>query len=308
MSRIAFLFAGQGAQYVGMGKDLYEEYDYIKDMYSKANDILKFDIKKLCFEGPNDELIKTENTQPAIVLTSLAIVEVLKKEGIEAECAAGLSLGEYSALTYSGYLGFKDVLPLIRKRGKFMAEEVPMGVGAMVAAIAMKEEEVEEYIKEARSEGIISAANYNCPGQIVVGGEVAAIEKFEKIVELNEKKCKRLNVSAPFHTEMLKGAGEKLYKELSKVDFKHGNKNVYSNLKGDIYKEDDDIREILKKQVYSSVLWESIIRNMINDGIDTFIEIGPGRVLSGFVRRINRKAKVISVENLEQLRKIKEKL
>lgn len=308
MSKIAFLFAGQGSQYVGMGKDLYEKYESVRKLYDKANDILGFDIKKCCFEGPSEDLIKTENTQPAIVLTSLGILEVLKEKGIDAECAAGLSLGEYSALTFGGYITFDEVLPLVRKRGKFMSEEVPEGVGAMIAVMGMSEDELEKLIKESRKFGIIAGANYNCPGQIVVGGEIKAIERLEEQLSEIGKRSVRLKVSAPFHTEMLKGAGEKLYKELVKINFKDGNKKVYSNLKGYEYCPEDDMREILKEQVYSPVLWEKIIRSMIADGVDTFIEIGPGKALSGFVKKIDRKAKVVNVENYEQLEKIKEKL
>jgi [acyl-carrier-protein] S-malonyltransferase len=303
MGKIAFIFAGQGAQYASMGKELAENITICREVYEEADKALGFEISKLCFEGAKEELDKTENTQPAIVTTSIACLKALEQRGIRPDVTAGLSLGEYSALVCSGALAFEDAVKLVRKRGRFMQEAVPAGVGTMAAVLGLTTEEVKSLCSESSHAGIVEAANFNCPGQIVIGGEVEAVRfASEKAKELGAK-VMPLSVSAPFHTSMLKPAADKLQKELESVEFGKMNVPVITNVTGDYIKETGDIKDLLKRQVMSSVLWENTIRKMIEDGVDTFIEIGPGKVLSGFIKKVDRKVKVANVEDLKSLEK-----
>ena len=304
MSKIAFIFPGQGAQYIGMGKELFENIEVCKDIFNIADKELNFELSKLCFEGTKEKLNITENTQPAILTTSIAALMALKEHGIKCDVTAGLSLGEYSALVCSGAMDFKDAVKLVKKRGRFMQEAVPVGIGTMAAVLGLSANLVEEACSEARSSGIVEIANLNCPGQIVIAGEIAAVElACERAKEKGAKRAMLLSVSAPFHTSMLKPAAEKLEIELENIDLKDITIPVMTNVNGDYIQSKDDIKANLKLQVMSSVLWETIIRNMIKDGVDTFVEIGPGKVLSGFVKKIDGKLTVVNVEDMASLDK-----
>ena len=304
MSKIAFIFPGQGAQYIGMGKELFENIDVCKNIFNIADKELDFELSKLCFEGTEQELNITENTQPAILTTSIAALMALSQRGIKCDVTAGLSLGEYSALVCSGVMDFKDAVKLVKKRGKFMQEAVPVGIGTMAAIIGLAANLVEEACSEAGTSGIVEIANLNCPGQIVIAGEIAAVElACKNALEKGAKKAVRLSVSAPFHTSMLKPAADKLELELKNINLQNITIPVMTNVTGDYVKNRDEIKTNLKLQVMSSVLWETIIKNMIRDGVDTFVEIGPGKVLSGFVKKIDRKLKVVNVEDMASLDK-----
>jgi len=304
MSKTAFIFPGQGAQYIGMGKELFENIEECRNIFNVADSELGFELSKLCFEGTQQELDITENTQPAILATSIAALVALSQQGIKCDVTAGLSLGEYSALVCSGAMDFKDAIKLVKKRGRFMQEAVPVGIGTMAAIIGLTTDYVEEACSDARTSGIVEIANLNCPGQIVIAGEIAAVElACERAVEKGAKKAMILSVSAPFHTSMLKPAAEKLEVELQNIKLKDFTIPVMTNVTGDYVKSVDDIKPNLKLQVMSSVLWETIIRNMIKDGVDTFVEIGPGKVLSGFIKKIDRKLTVVNVQDMASLDK-----
>lgn len=309
MSKIAFIFPGQGAQYIGMGKELFENIEVCKNIFNIADKELNFKLSKLCFEGTESELNITENTQPAILVTSIAALMALRQQGIKCDVTAGLSLGEYSALVCSEAMDFKDAVKLVKKRGRFMQEAVPEGIGTMAAILGLDANLVKEACSEARTSGIVEIANLNCPGQIVIAGEIAAVEHaLEIAIKKGAKRVIPLTVSAPFHTSMLKPAAEKLEMELQNVNIKETKIPVMTNVSGDYIKNKEDIKINLKLQVMSSVLWETIIRNMIKDGVDTFVEIGPGKVLSGFVKKIDRKLTVVNVEDLSSLNKAVEQL
>ena len=304
MSKTAFIFPGQGAQYVGMGKELFENIEVCKNIFNIADEELNFELSKLCFEGTTEELNITENTQPAILTVSIAALMALRQHGIKCDVTAGLSLGEYSALVCSGVMDFRDAVKLVKKRGRFMQEAVPQGIGTMAAIIGLTPDIVEEACREASNTGIVETANLNCPGQIVIAGEIEAVElACTKALEKGAKKAMRLSVSAPFHCSMLKPAAEKLEVELQNINLKDLTIPVLTNVNGDYVKSKDEIKSNLKLQVMSSVLWETIIRNMIRDGVDTFVEIGPGKVLSGFIKKIDRKLTVVNVEDLVSLEK-----
>lgn len=309
MEKIAFIFSGQGAQYPGMGKELYENLEVCKEVYQKADEALGIKISKICFEGPEEELNITENTQPAILTTSIAAMKALEHNGIKPDITAGLSLGEYSALVCSGVFDFSDAVKLVKKRGKFMQEAVSPGVGAMAAIIGLKPEILQEVINASSIQGIVEAANFNCPGQIVIAGEINAV-KFacERAKEAGAIKAIMLNVSGPFHTSMLKPAALKLEQELKEMQVNGMEVPVITNVTGELINESSDIRSILKKQVMSPVQWEKTINSMLDFGVDTFIEIGAGKTLCGFVKKVNRKVTALNVENLESLNKVLEKL
>lgn len=302
MSKTALAFPGQGAQYTGMTNDLYGSFEEAKVIIDKADSLLDFDLISMMHDdNKKEELSKTENTQPALLTHSMAIMEILSKyESFKYDACLGLSLGEYSALTAANAMDFKDAVSLVRKRGLIMSNEVADGEGAMCAVIGASRELIEEYILKLKS-GTVEIANYNSPAQIVISGEKAAIE--EAAVLLKENGAKRaimLDVSGPFHSSLLKGAGEKLKLELDKVDMKEPSVDVVSNVDANIHKDPDEIKAILMKQVYSSVLWEDSISKLIDEGFDRFIEIGPGKTLRAFIKKIASKKKAdVEIINID---------
>ena len=302
MSKIALLFAGQGAQYIGMGKELYDAFPICRQVFEEANDSLGFDITELVFHGTKEELDLTENTQPAVVTMSLAAYQAIREHGIVSEVMAGLSLGEYSALTAAGAFTLSQVVPLVRKRGRFMQEAVPAGIGKMCAILNLSAEKLREACEEARSFGIVEPANFNCPGQIVIGGERKAVDEAARLAkEKGAMKTIDLAVSAPFHTSMLKPAAECLRPELNQLQLGELMTPVISNVNADYITHSDQVKELLYQQVMSSVLWEQTLRKMIGDGVTDFIEIGPGKTLSGFVKKIDRGLKTYNVEDIASL-------
>lgn len=309
MSKIAFLFAGQGAQYIGMGRDIASEYPSSDTVFENASKALGFNIKDMILTGDEETLKITENTQPAILAVSIVCLQPLIEKGIKPDVVAGLSLGEYTAHVAAGTFSFEDAIRLVRKRGKYMQEAVPLGVGTMAAIIGLERQDVLDCCKKASGIGVVEAANFNCPGQIVVAGHIPAVEK---VVELaREKGAKRsiiLPVSAPFHCSLLKKAGENLAEEFKSVEISNISIPVISNVTADYIKCREEVKDILIKQVTSPVHWEDSINRMISDGVDTFIEIGPGKALSGFVRKINKDVKILNVGDLESLNKTVESL
>lgn len=302
----AFLFPGQGAQVVGMGKDIYEKYDEAKRIYEEASNISGIDIKKLCFEGPEEGLNKTENTQIAILTTSLAILEVLKSKGIEADIATGLSLGEYGALIYSGMISFKDGIKLIQKRGYYMGNLLPNETYAMAAVIGLDSEKIEEVCKEiSKEDKFIVIANYNCSVQTVISGEEEAIEEaMEKLKEVGAKRVLKLNTSGPFHTIKLEKAKEAYEKELETVSFQVSDKvKVIKNIDGTYYHVNDNIKEILANHIISPVRFDKAIKLMEEEQVEEYVEIGPGRTLTGFVKKENKEANTYNINSLETLEK-----
>ncbi len=311
MSKLALLFPGQGSQYVGMGKDLYDNFEVAKKVYDNANEILNFDIKKICFDGDKDELTKTENTQPALLTTSIAILEVLKEKGLTYEYCAGHSLGEYSAYVASGKLSFEDALLLVKNRGRLMSTADPDGIGSMAAVIGLDDDKIISYVEKVVSDGVLVCANFNCPGQVVISGEKKAIDKFAELVEADEIDNKRktkiikLNVSGAFHSPLMQKAAEEFKKIMDKTKLNPSDIHIISNVTGDLAPADEkEIKESLIKQLYSSVLWSKSIKKLIDEGIDTFIEVGPSKVLQGLMRKIDRKQKIFGVEDTQSLEKV----
>ena len=300
MSKIAFLYPGQGAQVAGMGKDFYEKSPLAKEVFDKSCEILGQDMKHICFEE-NELLDRTDYTQAALVTTCMAMTKEIMARGLTPDMTAGLSLGEYCAITTAGGMELEDAIKMVWLRGNLMHNAVPEGKGGMAAVLGLSGEAVNEAI--AYMEGVY-VANYNCPGQIVITGEKAAVDAAAAACsEAGAKRCVPLKVSGPFHSAMLKGAGEKLTDALESVEI-HDIKVPYiTNVTADYVKSPADVKDYLTKQVSSSVRWQQTIERLIADGADEFVEIGPGRSLSGFMRKINRDVKVVNIDKLEDFEK-----
>lgn len=304
MKKIAFMFPGQGSQYVGMGQDFYEEFEVSKQVFDTASDLLGMDMKELCFTE-NDRLNITEYTQCAMLTMIVAVLRVVEEKGVKASVCGGLSLGEYGALVASKAMSFEDAVKVVRQRGILMQEAVPTGLGAMSAVLGLDKEIIEETCSKV--DGIVTIANYNCPGQIVISGEVKAVEAAsEALKEAGAKRVVPLNVSGPFHSLMLKEAEEKLLKVLDEATIHTPEIPYVANTTADYVTSEEPIKELLGKQVYSSVRWQQSVEKMIADGVDTFIEIGPGRSLSGFMKKIDKSVKVINIDKVADLEKLKE--
>ena len=304
MGKTAVIFPGQGAQYVGMAKDFYDSFEDSKKVFDEADDVLDIELKKICFEE-NDDINKTEYTQPAMVAAEVAIYEHLKNAGLKADVFAGLSLGEYSALVAAGAMTLTDGIKTVRRRGILMQNEVPLGMGGMAAVIAMDADKIAEICEN--TPGKVQIANYNCPGQIVISGEAEAVKAASAaLAEAGAKRVIPLNVSGPFHSQMLVPAGEKLYDFLQDIDVAEGFAPYYCNADAEEITDAAKVKELLKRQVYSSVRWQQTIENMIADGVDTFIEVGPGKTLTGFMKKINREVKSINIATIDDLAKLEE--
>ena len=298
MGKTAFIFPGQGAQVCGMGQDFYENSETAKAVFDRATELLGFSVPELCFEK-NDRLDITEYTQAAMVTTSVAMMKVMEERGIHADVAAGLSLGEYCALAAAGVMSEEDAITTVRQRGIFMQEEVPAGEGAMAAILALDAAVIEEVTADIDGVWI---ANYNCPGQIVISGKKAAVEEAcEKLKAAGAKRAIMLNVSGPFHSGMLVGAGEKLGKVLENVEIHKPVIPYAANVTAQYVTEAEPVKDLLVKQVSSSVKWQQCVETMLADGVDTFIEIGPGKTLSGFMKKINRNVTVLNIEKMEDV-------
>jgi len=305
MKQVAFLFPGQGSQSVGMGKELFDQFKVAKEVFEEADDVLHFPLSRLCFEGPEEALKLTENTQPAVLTASIAALRVLQSErGIEPKFTAGHSLGEYSALVAAGALTFAEAVQIVRLRGKFMQEAVPVGEGTMAAVLGMERQEVEQICHEASNGEVIAPANFNCPGQIVIAGHTRAVERAIALVKQRGKKAMLLQVSAPFHSPLMKPAGMRLREVLETISIQSIKTPVVTNVEAKANTDSERVKPLLVDQVSNPVRWEESMRWMIGEGIERVLEVGPGKVLSGLMKRIDPNVTVGNVEDVSSLNKI----
>lgn len=298
MSKIAFIYPGQGAQKAGMGKDFYEKFETAKEVFDQASQWLDLDMKELCFEE-NDRLDLTEYTQAAMVTTCLAMTKVVEEQGLHPDVTAGLSLGEYCALETAGGMTLKDAITTVRKRGILMEQAVPAGKGSMAAVLGMKAEEIEKITDTIEG---VTIANYNCPGQIVISGVKEAVEQAsEQLKNAGAKRVLPLNVSGPFHSQMLTEAGKELGKVLENVEFSPLKIPYVTNVTAQYVEDIRETKALLERQISSSVRWQQSMENMIAQGVDTFVEIGPGKTLAGFLRKIDRSVTVYNIQTAEDM-------
>ncbi len=307
MSKVAFVFPGQGSQTVGMCKAFYDEYAVARQVFEEADEALGFSITKMCFEGPESDLRLTYNTQPAILTASTACAAVLKEKGISCDVAAGHSLGEYSALVNTGALAFADAVRIVRKRGQFMQEAVPVGEGSMAAVLGLESDKIVEICQAVEAEGgeAVQAVNFNCPGQVVIAGAVNAVNKaVEALKAAGAKRAVLLPVSAPFHSSLMQPASERLAEVLAPIEIKDITIPVVANVTAKEVTSGAEIKELLVKQAAMPVLWETSVRNMVADGVDTFVEVGPGKVLTGFTKKIAKGLPALNIEDPASLEKV----
>jgi [acyl-carrier-protein] S-malonyltransferase len=299
--KISFVFPGQGSQYVGMGKDLYENFDEVKEIYKAASEALGYDIAGLSFNGPQEELNKTYRTQPCLLTASYAAFKVLTSKGLTPSCMAGHSLGEYSAITASGAISFRDAAILTEKRGRFMQDAVPEGKGLMAAVLGLDREAINKICGSVNS-GYVAPANYNCPGQTVIAGEKAAVEEAVKLAQdAGAKRAVLLAVSVPSHCRLMEGASNKLSELLEGIELKYPEIPIVNNADAAFLKDADSIKDSLVRQLNSPLLWEDSIRLMVESGVDSFIEVGPKKVLAGLIKRIDGTVKIYNVEDTKTL-------
>ncbi|HLT57101.1 MAG TPA: ACP S-malonyltransferase [Bacillota bacterium] len=301
MKQVAFMFPGQGSQVVGMGKDFFDAYDEVKQLFAMANEVLHKDIQQIMFEGPMEVLTETENAQPALLLTSVSINRMLEKEGIRPAMTVGHSLGEYSALVASGALSADEALPLVQTRGRLMEAAFPKGQGTMAAVLGLQEEVIQSVLDTIKDE-IVDIANLNCPGQIVISGSKEGIEQAsEQLKAAGAKRVIPLNVSGPFHSRLMKKANEEFANYLDKVNVQDAAIPVYANVSARPVTKKEEIKNLLIQQLYSPVRFEESVRQMIDKGVDAFVEVGSGKVLSGLLRKIDRKATVFAVHDIASM-------
>ncbi|WHY74389.1 ACP S-malonyltransferase [Fictibacillus enclensis] len=309
MSKIAFLFPGQGSQSVGMAQELAQNFEEARTIFESADNRLGFSLSSVIFEGPEEDLKRTENTQPALLTASTAVLAVFKKQGIQADYTAGHSLGEYSALVAAGSLSFEDAVYAVRQRGLFMEEAVPAGVGAMSAVLGMKQADLEDITQKVSQNGhAVQVANLNCPGQIVISGTAQGVADAASLAKENGAKVIPLQVSGPFHSSLMEPAAQKMKEVLDKIEIRNAEVPVIANVSAKPVEEASVIKENLVKQIYSPVRWEETVNELMALGVDTFIEIGPGKVLSGLVKKVNRRATTIAISDEASMNAAIEKL